>query len=58
MLEVLIKIRPSDCATNDTTAPIAAWVSINATHVAAIQITESKGMKDIMGLMKMGQDQE
>ena len=29
-------IRPSDRATDDTTAPIAAGVSINAIHVAAI----------------------
>ena len=40
------RIRPSDRATDDTTAPIAAGVSINTIHVAAIQITESKGMKD------------
>ena len=40
------RIRPSDRATDDITAPIAAGVSINTIHVAAIQITESKGMKD------------
>ena len=40
------RIRPADCKTDDTTTPITEGVSINAAHVAAIQTTELKGMKN------------
>ena len=39
-------IRPADRKTDDTTTPIAEGVSINAAHVATVQVTESKGMKN------------
>ena len=40
------RIYPADCKTGDTTTPIAEGVSINAAHVATIQVTESEGMKN------------
>ena len=40
------RIRPSDCLTDDTTAPIAAGEALQPENAAALLETESKGMKD------------
>ena len=40
------RVRAVDRSTDDTTAPIAAGATLRASDAAAIESTESKGMKD------------